>query len=186
MSVFRVVISKWDNIMVLLRDRITVTERSYWICGLENHRDEKNEAGAPQTLNYSVTGYNNKKLLPPSFSTGVVDYPLPLFRMAELYLNLAEAYAALGETDKCIDNLDVVRMRAGIPDVKDAWDNYSTQPKYYENKENLMEIVRRERMLELYMEGHQFYDIRRWKIAEQFLGVPVKGLNTLGETDEDF
>ena len=106
--------------------------------------------------------------------------------MAELYLNLAEAYAALGEIDKCIDNLDVIRTRAGIPGVKDAWDNYSTQPKYYENKENLMEIVRRERMLELYMEGHQFYDIRRWKIAEQFLGVPVKGLNTLGETDEDF
>ncbi|WP_373142899.1 RagB/SusD family nutrient uptake outer membrane protein [Bacteroides caccae] len=146
----------------------------------------KNEGGAPQTLNYSVTGYNNKKLLPPSFTTGVVEYPLPLFRMAELYLNLAEAYAALGEIDKCIDNLDVIRTRAGIPGVKDAWDNYSTQPKYYENKENLMEIVRRERMLELYMEGHQFYDIRRWKIAEQFLGVPVKGLNTLGETDEDF
>lgn len=152
----------------------------------KQEQGRKMESGAPQTSNYSVTGYNNKKLVHPSYIKTVVDYPLPLFRMAELYLNRAEAYAALGEIDKCIDDLDVVRTRAGIPEVKEAWDKYSTQPKYYEDKDNLMEIVRRERMLELYLEGHQFYDIRRWKIAEQFLGVPVKGLNTVGETDEDF
>lgn len=151
----------------------------------------QNVGGAPSDVNYSVTGYTNKKLCHPSFNNGVPAYPLPLFRLAELYLNYAEALVELGKNDEsklkeAKKILDVVRDRAGIPGVEEAWNTYSTDPTYDDTYEGMQNIVRRERMVELYMEGHLFFDIRRWKIAEQFLGMPVKGLNTLGETEEDF
>ena len=37
-----------------------------------------------------------------------------------------------------------------------------------------------------YLEGHKFFDIRRWKVAEQYLGISDKGLNVIGNTDEEF
>lgn len=144
----------------------------------------KNVSGAPQQDNYSVTGYNNKKYCHPGYNNAVYDYPLPLFRMTELYLNYAEALVELKRFDEAKTALNEVRRRAGIPDVEDAWNNYSTDPNYDDTYEGMQNIVRRERMVELYLEGHQFFDMRRWKIAEQFLGVPVKGLNTLGETED--
>lgn len=143
-------------------------------------------AGMPQVINFSVTGYNNKKFCHPSYTKDWVDYPLVQFRLAEIYLNYAEALVELNELDKAKFYLNKVRRRAGIREVDDAWDNYSTKPGYQNTPEGLQEIVRQERLLELYMEGHKFFDVRRWKIAEKYLGVPVKGLNTMGKTDEEF
>ena len=89
-------------------------------------------------------------------------------RMAEMYLNYAEALVEIGELDKAKDYIDKVRVRAGIPKVDEAWDNFSTNPGYQDTKEGLREIVRQERSLEFYLEGQKFFDIRRWKIAEKF------------------
>lgn len=143
-------------------------------------------SGVPQDINYSVTGYNNKKLCHPAYNNGPYNYPLPLFRMTELYLNYAEALVELNRLDEARATLDIVRLRAGIPTVEDAWKNYSTNATYYTTQEGMREIVRQERLIELYLEGHRFFDIRRWKIAEQYLNVPVKALNTLGTTEADF
>ena len=82
--------------------------------------------------------------------------------------------------------LDKVRERAGIPSVDEAWDKYSTNPGYQNTQEGMREIVRAERMNELYLEGHKFFDIRRWKIAEQHCGMPDRGLNTNATKVEDF
>ena len=111
---------------------------------------------------------------------------MALFRLAELYLNYAEALVELDKLDQAREYVDKVRLRAGIPTVKDAWENYASTPDFYKTKEGMREIVRTERNLELYLEGHKFFDIRRWKIAEQYLGIPEKGLNTLGNTDQEF
>lgn len=137
-------------------------------------------------LYYSVTGYHNKKFVHPAYSNGVVNYPLPLFRMAEMYLNYAEALVEIGDLDKAKIYIDKIRDRAGIPNVDKAWDNFSMEPGYQNTKEGLREIVRQERLLEFYLEGHKFFDIRRWKIAEKWLGVPDKGLNTIANDDEGF
>ena len=67
-----------------------------------------------------------------------------------------------------------------------AWNNYSTNPGYQDTQDGLRQIVRQERINELYFEGHLFFDYRRWKVAEQFVGMPDRGLNTLAETIEDF
>lgn len=137
-------------------------------------------------LYYSVTGYQNKKLVHPAYQSGPVAYPLSLFRMAELYLNYAEALVELNRLSEAKEYIDKVRARAGIPALDDAWQNYSNKPGYQDTQEGLREIVRQERSIEFYLEGHKFWDIRRWKIAEKYLGVPDLGMNVSGNTDEEF
>ncbi len=49
------------------------------------------------TVHYSVTGYLNKKFTHPGFTNAIIKYPFPTFRLAELYLNYAEALIEIGE-----------------------------------------------------------------------------------------
>ncbi len=154
---------------------------------IEELRNSDKHGKRNQDLYYSVTGYHNKKLIHPSYETGPVKYPLPIFRMAEIYLNYAEALIEIGEDLQTAKTyIDKIRIRAGIPTVDEAWNNYSTQPGYQNTQEGLREIVRQERLLEFYLEGYKFFDIRRWKIAEKWLGVPDLGLNVSADDDEGF
>ena len=94
----------------------------------------------------------------------------PFIRMAELYLNLAECYAALDDTPNAIENLNVIRKRAGVRDLETA--DLTDM--------NITEWVRNERFIELYEEGHRYYDLRRWAIAPQMLKAGLRyGLNGL-------
>ncbi|MCQ2119605.1 MAG: RagB/SusD family nutrient uptake outer membrane protein, partial [Bacteroidales bacterium] len=61
--------------------------------------------------------------------------------------------------------IDLVRERAGIPGVKEAWDNYSDSPGYYTTQYGMRQIIHRERLIELAFEGQRFWDLRRWKEA---------------------
>ena len=135
---------------------------------------------------FSISGFGNKKWTRPEYSYTMIDYPMSLFRLGELYLNYAEALVELNRLDEAKVYLDKIRERAGIPSVDDAWNKYSIQPGYQNTQEGMREIVRAERMNELYFEGHKFFDIRRWKIAEQHLGMPDRGLNTNETIEDDF
>jgi hypothetical protein len=44
------------------------------------------------------------------------------------------------------------------------------------SQEAFRELVRNERQIELAFEEHRFYDVRRWKIAEQTENVPAYGI----------
>ena len=135
-------------------------------------RDDPHGRGKRTDQEYSISGFGNKKGVVPSAEWNVIEYPFPLFRLAELYLNYAEALVELDRLSEAKVYLDKVRERAGIPSVDEAWDKYSTNPGYQNTQEGMREIVRAERMNELYLEGHKFFDIRRWKIAEQHCGMP--------------
>ena len=101
----------------------------------------------------------------------------PLIRMAELYLSLAECYAVQGNTEKALENLNMVHERAGLKKITEA--DLSTH--------SLMEWIQNERFIELYGEGHRFYDVRRWMIAPQVLAAGVReGLNAEVLTDPSF
>ncbi|WGU68405.1 RagB/SusD family nutrient uptake outer membrane protein [Capnocytophaga canimorsus] len=89
--------------------------------------------------------------------TNAESKPRPLIRLAELYLNLAECEVALDNQSGVFANLNEIRRRAGVPELTVA--DLSAQ--------NLMEWVRNERFIELWGEGHRYYDIRRWMIAPQ-------------------
>ncbi len=87
----------------------------------------------------------------------------PLMRLAEVYLDYAEAVtvaygpsgSAPGADLTAVDALNIVRERAGMPDATAAAPGY----------DNFMDLVRNERTVELCFEGHYWYDIRRWHIA---------------------
>lgn len=71
-------------------------------------------------------------------------------RLGEVYLNRAEAYAALGNVPQAVNDLNVIRDRAGIPLINS------------EIKVNdIMDSVLVERQKELFLEGHRFYDLMR-------------------------
>jgi hypothetical protein len=88
-----------------------------------------------------------------------------LMRYAELLLIYAEAKIEANDIDQSVyDAIDAVRNRAGMPSVPQG----STQ-------NYLRSVVRRERKIELAMEGRRLFDIRRWKIAEKVMNGPRYG-----------
>jgi len=105
-------------------------------------------------------------------------YPFPIFRMPDLYLMYAEALneATNSQTarDEAIQYIDIVRTRAGIPGVKEAWDTYTNNPKY-QTQSGLRDIIRNETLVEFVFEGHRMWDLHRWKLAMQEYNKPITG-----------
>lgn len=136
--------------------------------------------------NYSGSGYLSRKFIDPKLTFrasdgGCVYNPnrRPFIRLAELYLNLAECYAAENNVEGALDNLNVIRRRAGFSDLTEA--DLTDM--------SLMDWVRNERFVELYEEGHRYYDVRRWCIAPEVLDADSRwGLNAFNENPsfEDF
>src|SRR5690606_3684904 len=108
----------------------------------------------------SLTGYALKKFLiesiPPTGNTEQPTNPWIYFRYAEILLNYAEAAFELGDEATARNYLNQVRARESVqmPPVTDAG-------------EQLRARIYNERRVELAYEEHRFFDIRRWKIAEQ-------------------
>lgn len=82
--------------------------------------------------------------------------------MTELYLNYAEACVGYGEAEyvqKGMEKLNMIRQRAGVDPVLTSWAKakhpFTSYAAALQNGQ-LMEVVKRERMIELYMEGHNF------------------------------
>ncbi|WP_443925463.1 RagB/SusD family nutrient uptake outer membrane protein, partial [Prevotella sp.] len=149
------------------------------------------DANSKRTSNYSPTGFLNKKFINPDLTkskTGA-DYtntPWPLIRLAELYLGYAECLVETNHLDEACTYLNKVRTRAGLPGVKEAWEQFGKEPAKATTKEGLRDIVRNERMNEFYLENQNFWDMRRWLLAEKYFNVKVKGLNIDAENINDF
>lgn len=132
---------------------------------------------------YSVTGYFAKKLVSPEttfneYSFNVEPAPFPIIRLSDLYLLLAEAENELnGPCEAAFKYLDAVRAKAGIEDARHAWRKYSNLPAKTESQEGLREIIRRERMIELAMEGQTIWDLRRWLLGTKYWNGPTKTWN---------
>ncbi len=119
--------------------------------------------------NVTPTGWYFKKYVSDT------DYPDPgncgvnliYLRYAEVLLIYVEASVELGEIDQTVlGALNEIRKRPDVnmPDVTTT------------NQTELREIVRRERLVELAMEGHRLFDIRRWRIGEEVIPGTVKGM----------
>ena len=73
-------------------------------------------------------------------------------RLAEMYLNKAEAYAKLGDDEQAIENVNIIRERAGIP-LYEAGNLPAGM--------SVLDVVLQERRLELAFEGHRRFDVYR-------------------------
>ncbi|WP_315578285.1 RagB/SusD family nutrient uptake outer membrane protein [Hoylesella oralis] len=101
------------------------------------------------------TGYYTRKYVDPSMrSAGSSKTLWRIYRLAELYLDLAEAEnEANGPTQIAYDAVNATRRRAGMPDMPTGL-----------TKDEFRERVRRERRVEMAFEENRFYDLRRWNI----------------------
>lgn len=87
-------------------------------------------------------------------------------RYAEVLMNLAEAACETDRQSEAIDLIGQIRARAGI----DAGGNglYGLESSY--NKEDLLELIIKERFIEFAFENKRFWDMRRWKMYTNDLG----------------
>ncbi len=139
-----------------------------------------------RTNNYNPSGFLNKKGCVPSYktktnSTGPIEYPWPVIRLAELYLTMAEACVELNDLTNAKQYLNKVRERAGIPPVEEAWNGVAEL-----NQNKLREIVRQERQIELYLENHNFWDMRRWLLAGEAFNKKHFGFDIGANTVEEY
>ena len=143
----------------------------------------------------STTGYQITKWVTDASGDGYLgssnDYIL--FRAAEVYLNYAEAKAELGTLTQ--DDLKIsikkIRDRVGMPNIDMDAANANPDPYLcalesgYQNvtgpNKGVILEIRRERTIELCLEGHRYYDIIRWKEGKIF-EQPYKGMYFPGLT----
>lgn len=153
---------------------------------------------APPDFSYTYTGYQPIKytLDDTKYDQGTVSTnSVPVIRYAEVLLNYAEAKEELGTlTDEDWSNtIGALRARAGItggltskPTVADPY----LQQHYFPgiSDPTLLEI-RRERGIELALEGFRFDDLMRWKkgdlLEQEWTGFYVPSLNTLMDLDNN-
>lgn len=129
-------------------------------------------------------------------TTAGTNSPDILIRMSELYLNLAECQAEMAArgipatdsynagknlAEEAIKNINVIRKRAYVPALKASQCGSTV-----ENKSDgsgtktwtLVEWVRNERFIELWDEGHRYFDVRRWVAGPEYFGYGKRrGLN---------
>lgn len=128
--------------------------------------------GPAATGPIAIPGYYWRKMMVEDGS-GNTDRCYPLIRYAEILLNYAEALNEYqGPVTEVYNALIQVRKRAGILAGTDG--NYGLKPGI--SKEAMRLVIQNERRVELALEEHRLWDVRRWKIAEVTDNVMLKGM----------
>ena len=121
-----------------------------------------NEKGFTSSTGYIVTKFNNPGLGPSEVLAPNNPTDAPIFWLAEVMLNYAEASAELGILDQ--EDLDatinLLRSRAGVAPLQLA--SVPDDPLRDADVSPLLWEIRRERRSELIMDGFREWDIRRW------------------------
>lgn len=129
--------------------------------------------------NTTFYGYGCRKYNPEGTRADKTESPdWPILRLAEVYLNYAEATCELGNgliSDADLDiSINLLRDRARVAHltnalIKDVWDagwwDYKTN-KTVCHKMTMLDEIRRERACELFGEGFRMNDLKRWGIAQ--------------------
>lgn len=89
-----------------------------------------------------------------------------IFRYADVLLTFAEATNEVsGPTQDVIDAVNLIRARAKMPTVQATMTLRATPL----TQQTMRDFIRHERRIEMAGEGWRYFDILRWKIAEQVL-----------------
>ena len=132
------------------------------------------------------TGYYLRKFMGKFENSGTYsnqNHHVILFRYAEILLNYAEALNEVnGPVNEVLDAIKAIRKRAGITAGTD--DRYGIAIGI--TKDQMRKLIINERRIEMAFEEQRFWDIRRWKIAEQVLNSPLKGMNIVKNADGTF
>lgn len=122
------------------------------------------------------TGYYLKKFVDPSVDLDkgtTVRKPWIIFRFAEAYLNYAEALNEVeGPVSQVYDAVYELRKRNYVITSRARYPAGLTQ-------DQMRQRLKKERQVELAFEEHRFWDLRRWKDAEEMLNKPAIGMKVL-------
>lgn len=115
----------------------------------------------------STTGYYLRKLVDEDHSFKTIQastQPWTELRLAEVILNHAEACYRSGDPASANDDIERIRARVDLPYTDKTGDD-------------LMAAIRQERKVEMAFEGHYYWDMKRWELAESaFTGIRLHGL----------
>lgn len=158
---------------------VSVIFDNAWL-GVDNRKAEFVQGGKDTRLSFDApqNGYNARKAVSLDVFPRENRYtyqPGILYRMADAYLGYAEA---LNESNPdhpdILKYVNLVRERAGIPPLEAGM-----------SQSRMREAIRRERRVEFNSEGIRIHDLRRWKIADQFLNGELWGMNFTGNVRSD-
>ena len=125
------------------------------------------EGGVKSTTGYHIIKvYNADDLIGKAYNTG--EAPAIILRFGEALLNYAEAKAELGQlTQADLDiSINLLRDRVAMPRMDLG--SLPVDPRYASDGVSpLIAEIRRERRVELFMEGHRYPDLMRWKQGEK-------------------
>lgn len=158
--------------------------------------------GYKNTTYWPRSGIGIKKYVHPNDISNVAVTPYdqsriedkvdPAIRYAEILLIYAEAlnelngshsipswdgsktYTLSRDISEMKQGIQPIRIRAGIPD-------YSTE--VYGDQDKFRISLKRERQIELFAEGHRYFDVRRWTDAPDEESAPIYGCNALVTRD---
>lgn len=135
-----------------------MTHRGATVDVFEGGKD--NPIGATvEPTNATQTGYFLRKFVDPAKDPGKWENECMaiMIRLAEIYLNYAEAQNALGVDAEALKYVNMIRDRAGMPAISGSGTV-------------LRDKIHQERRIELAFEGQRYYDLRRWKTLQQGMG----------------
>lgn len=131
------------------------------------------QSTGPDAVNVGTrTGYYTNKMLDPDAVSQDFTHPTkrcwPLIRYAEILLNYAEAANEYeGPTTQVYQAVEAIRQRAGL--------NPYQLPTGL-SQADMRKAIQNERRIELAFEEHRFWDVRRWKIADQTDNIQTYGM----------
>ena len=155
------------------------TWETYLMSMVTNTVDPSKNGSCKPRLGKARCGYGPKKFieeLDPStniYGGYAQSNNWPYFRYAEVLLNYAEAKnESLSVPDESVYNaVNEVRARSNQPNLPTGL-----------SKEEMRKRIKNERRVELLLEEHRFYDLRRWKdgnvLAEQIMGMNIYNNNS--------
>lgn len=135
----------------------------FWNKGLSGNSStpgDKNTSGFSVRKNIPLNYCSSKET---SNATWFLIVPFPIIRLGEVYLNYAEAvneYYGEAQQKEVLTYLNAIRDRAGIPGYEGSY-----------SQDEMREMIRHERKIELCYECQRFFDARRWFIAHGPNGV---------------
>lgn len=151
---------------------------------------DNSDAWPWSTGTHNMSGYGIRKWNCPDVDRlngrGTAHRNIPIFRLAEIYLNYAEALNEyLDKPDQRVyDAINQVRKRVQMPTLPIAGRQEDL------TRDGMRQRIRNERRVELAFESHRFYDVRRWMIAGDHDGIKgtdngtVTGLNNRPSQEE--
>ena len=139
-------------------------------------------ANNPLGSSYSLTSYYMRKFMGDFEAANEyqdTQHNWVMFRYAEILLNFAEAENEYLSTPSqaVYDAIIALRRRAGIePGEKNLYGLTTDELTHNLTQAEMRKVIQNERRIELAFEEHRYWDIRRWRLAEQVYAQPIQGM----------